>query len=87
MFCFSVAVVFQICIQNRYKLNKKYRKWLALSQTDGGSDLTIRAMLSQAKVREAVSCVCVCGWVGACVRACVRVCERERESVCVCVCV
>ncbi|PVD21456.1 hypothetical protein C0Q70_19629 [Pomacea canaliculata] len=43
------AVVFQICIQNRYKLNKKYRKWLALSQVEG-ADSSIRAMLLQAKM-------------------------------------
>lgn len=30
-----VVVVFQVCIQNRYKLNKKYRKWVSSLQGDG----------------------------------------------------
>ncbi|XP_076449737.1 inositol 1,4,5-trisphosphate-gated calcium channel ITPR1-like isoform X2 [Babylonia areolata] len=43
------AVVFQVCIQNRYKLNKKFRKWLTLSQAEG-ADSTVRAMVGQAKM-------------------------------------
>ncbi|ESO91009.1 hypothetical protein LOTGIDRAFT_163525 [Lottia gigantea] len=41
------VVVFQVCIQNRYKLNKKYRKWLALSNGDKPED---KGLLAQAKV-------------------------------------
>ncbi|XP_050396213.1 inositol 1,4,5-trisphosphate receptor type 1 [Patella vulgata] len=43
------AVVFQVCIQNRYKLNKKYRKWQALSAAEG-SESGIKVMLNQAKL-------------------------------------
>ncbi|XP_055890997.1 inositol 1,4,5-trisphosphate receptor-like isoform X3 [Biomphalaria glabrata] len=42
------AVIFQICIQNRYKLNKKYRKCLSLQQKE--STETSKAMLTQAKL-------------------------------------
>ena len=45
---FSV-VVFQVCIQNRYKLNKKYRKWMNSLQTDNAEQIT-RGLLKQAKV-------------------------------------
>ncbi|XP_046366515.2 inositol 1,4,5-trisphosphate receptor type 3-like isoform X5 [Haliotis rufescens] len=44
------AVVFQMFIQNRYKLNKKYRKWLALSQNPDVADPGIKVMLNQAKM-------------------------------------
>ncbi|KAK0061845.1 inositol 1 4 5-trisphosphate receptor type 2, partial [Biomphalaria pfeifferi] len=42
------AVIFQICIQNRYKLNKKYRKCLSLQQKE--STESAKAMLTQAKL-------------------------------------
>nr|XP_022341730.1 inositol 1,4,5-trisphosphate receptor type 2-like isoform X3 [Crassostrea virginica] len=42
------VVVFQVCIQNRYKLNKKYRKWMNSLQTDNAEQIT-RGLLKQAK--------------------------------------
>nr|XP_019924346.2 inositol 1,4,5-trisphosphate receptor type 1 isoform X2 [Crassostrea gigas] len=42
------VVVFQVCIQNRYKLNKKYRKWMNSIQTDNTEQVT-RGLLKQAK--------------------------------------
>ncbi|CAH1798283.1 unnamed protein product [Owenia fusiformis] len=45
----SQAVQFQMCIQNRYKLNKKYRKWLESSQNDP-DNLDTKAYLSQSKL-------------------------------------
>ncbi|XP_074650375.1 inositol 1,4,5-trisphosphate-gated calcium channel ITPR3-like [Tubulanus polymorphus] len=41
--------VFQVCIQNRYKLNKKYRKCLAKSENDK-NDLQTKALLPQVKM-------------------------------------
>ncbi|XP_059139568.1 inositol 1,4,5-trisphosphate receptor type 1-like isoform X3 [Physella acuta] len=43
------TVVFQVCIQNRYKLNKKYRKCVSYLQADS-SDASARSMLTQAKL-------------------------------------
>ncbi|KAK7504550.1 hypothetical protein BaRGS_00004036, partial [Batillaria attramentaria] len=43
------AVTFQICIQNRYKLNKKYRKWLSQSLTTGEA-VQEKGLLHQAKL-------------------------------------
>ncbi|XP_035825085.1 inositol 1,4,5-trisphosphate receptor type 3 isoform X3 [Aplysia californica] len=43
------AVVFQICIQNRYKLDKKYRKCLSTYQTES-SEPAVKAILAQAKM-------------------------------------
>ncbi|XP_053402419.1 inositol 1,4,5-trisphosphate receptor type 1-like isoform X7 [Mercenaria mercenaria] len=40
------VVVFQVCIQNRYKLNKKYRKWLTTLQADGGLESGAKAALT-----------------------------------------
>ncbi len=57
MLCISVAV-FQICIQNRYKLNKKYRKILEASHADP-DNLEMKAILAQAKVRTNY-CNCTC---------------------------
>ncbi|XP_055955374.1 inositol 1,4,5-trisphosphate receptor type 1 [Patella vulgata] len=42
------VVVFQVCIQNRYKLNKKYRKWLA--QASGDNKVEDKGLLAQAKL-------------------------------------
>ncbi|XP_071092410.1 inositol 1,4,5-trisphosphate-gated calcium channel ITPR3-like isoform X4 [Haliotis cracherodii] len=42
------AVVFQICIQNRYKLNKKLRKWLAQSSASPESTEE-KGLMAQAK--------------------------------------
>ncbi|KAL3860316.1 hypothetical protein ACJMK2_010455, partial [Sinanodonta woodiana] len=42
------AVLFQVCIQNRYKLNKKYRKWLNSLQTDS-VEQNFKTVLDQAK--------------------------------------
>ncbi|XP_074663089.1 inositol 1,4,5-trisphosphate-gated calcium channel ITPR3-like [Tubulanus polymorphus] len=42
------AVTFQICIQNRYKLNKKYRKYYSNYDKDN-EDLETKGMLAQAK--------------------------------------
>ncbi|KAK3085572.1 hypothetical protein FSP39_005468 [Pinctada imbricata] len=42
------VVVFQVCIQNRYKLNKKYRKWVNAMQNDNPEQIT-RSQLKQAK--------------------------------------
>ncbi|KAL8603330.1 hypothetical protein ACOMHN_054026 [Nucella lapillus] len=44
-----LAVTFQICIQNRYKLNKKYRKWLSQASTTGDS-VQEKGLLHQAKL-------------------------------------
>ncbi|KAJ8303557.1 hypothetical protein KUTeg_019953 [Tegillarca granosa] len=43
------AVVFQVCIQNRYKLNKKYRKLVNSIQSDGVEPLS-RGHLKQSKL-------------------------------------
>ena len=45
----SVAV-FQICIQNRYKLTKKYRKLKESLTSEGCEDVEARSMLAAAKV-------------------------------------
>lgn len=45
---YSQAVVFEICIQNRYKLNKKYRKLMLASQ-NAPDNLELKANLQQAK--------------------------------------
>ncbi|KAH9502990.1 hypothetical protein Btru_072536 [Bulinus truncatus] len=42
------AVIFQVCIQNRYKLNKKYRKCLSIVQKENSE--TARMLLTQAKM-------------------------------------
>ncbi|XP_052817063.1 inositol 1,4,5-trisphosphate receptor type 3-like isoform X2 [Mya arenaria] len=42
------VVVFQVCIQNRYKLNKKYRKWLQTLANDG-TEPNIKSLLAQSK--------------------------------------
>ena len=49
--CFNTisAAVFQVCIQNRYKLNKKLRKYL--SQTNSNANLLEdKSLLNQHKV-------------------------------------
>ncbi|XP_064638087.1 inositol 1,4,5-trisphosphate receptor type 2-like isoform X2 [Lineus longissimus] len=43
------AVTFQVCIQNRYKLNKKYRKIYARGQRDD-NDIRTKAQLPSAKM-------------------------------------
>ncbi|XP_076470932.1 inositol 1,4,5-trisphosphate-gated calcium channel ITPR2-like isoform X2 [Babylonia areolata] len=43
------AVTFQICIQNRYKLNKKYRKWMAQTSTTG-EHVPEKGLMHQAKL-------------------------------------
>jgi len=47
-----VAIQFQICIQNRYKLNKKYRK-LLMAYGDEVDSLESKAIKAQAKVNRA----------------------------------
>ncbi|XP_013381715.1 inositol 1,4,5-trisphosphate receptor type 3 isoform X4 [Lingula anatina] len=42
------AITFRVCIQNRYKLNKKYRKLLAASSKDP-ENLELKALVAQAK--------------------------------------
>ncbi|CAH1800294.1 unnamed protein product [Owenia fusiformis] len=42
------AIVFQVVIQNRYKLDKKYRKWKQAAEKNPGNTET-KAMLGQAK--------------------------------------
>ena len=53
MFCLA-AVQFAVCIQNRYKLNKKYRKILPANADDGTpppeSSLEAKSLMAQAKV-------------------------------------
>jgi hypothetical protein len=49
------AVTFQVCIQNRYKLNKKYRKIHARNQRDE-NDIRTKAQLPSAKVRRRKIC-------------------------------
>ncbi|KAK3086885.1 hypothetical protein FSP39_024881 [Pinctada imbricata] len=47
------AVVFQVCIQNRYKLNKKLRKWTsmqAVSAPDGKGKELDKTQMTQAKL-------------------------------------
>lgn len=45
------AVVFQVCIQNRYKLNKKYRKWLAAANAASSQEVgNEKGLLYQAKL-------------------------------------
>jgi len=44
-----VAIQFQICIQNRYKLNKKYRKLLT-AYGDEVDSLESKTIKAQAKV-------------------------------------
>jgi len=49
---FDTAVQFQVCIQNRYKLNKKHRKLVqaaAADETDASCAET-KALIAQAKV-------------------------------------
>jgi len=49
-FCvFCIAIQFQICIQNRYKLNKKYRKLLS-AYGDEVDSLESKSIKAQAKV-------------------------------------
>ena len=47
----TLGVVFEVCIQHRYKLNKKYRK---LENNIEGSpdDVETKALISQAKVSK-----------------------------------
>ncbi|CAH1798712.1 unnamed protein product [Owenia fusiformis] len=42
------AVTFQLCIQNRYKLNKKYRKWLPYNPDE--IDIEQKTSIQQAKL-------------------------------------
>jgi hypothetical protein len=49
-FSLLLAVTFQVCIQNRYKLNKKHRKWVAQA-TSSGDSAHDKVLLQQAKVR------------------------------------
>ena len=42
-------ISFQVCVANRYKLNKKYRK-LKLKSDDNPDDLTLKTQTSQAQV-------------------------------------
>ena len=49
MFLQFIAVTFQVCIQNRYKLTKKYRKLTDASLGDP-DNLEVKAALAQAKV-------------------------------------
>ena len=44
-----LVIAFEICIQNRYKLNKKYRKLLTASKRDL-ENVELKAALSKAKV-------------------------------------
>ncbi|KAL4234550.1 hypothetical protein ACF0H5_006191 [Mactra antiquata] len=42
------VVVFQVCIQNRYKLNKKYRKWLTtVGEGTNPAEANVKAILAQ----------------------------------------
>ncbi|XP_062618413.1 inositol 1,4,5-trisphosphate receptor type 1-like [Saccostrea cucullata] len=43
------VVVFQVCIQNRYKLNKKYRKWINSIQSEHPEPCS-RGLLKQTKL-------------------------------------
>ena len=45
------AVVFQVCIQNRYKLNKKYRKCKDILHNEP-DNVEAKALAAQAKVRK-----------------------------------
>lgn len=60
---FVLAVQFQIIIQNRYKLNKKYRKVQpAKSTSDDGCDIQTslehKTLAQQAKVAASRDCIC-----------------------------
>jgi len=44
------AVQFQVCIQNRYKLNKKYRKLLPTTAEEANR-MGANSFMAQAKVR------------------------------------
>ena len=50
MYC-TAAIQFTICIQNRYKLNKKHRKLIA-AYGDEVDSLESKALKSQAKVNN-----------------------------------
>ena len=52
--CCAAAIQFQICIQNRYKLNKKYRKVLT-AYGDETDSLESKAIKAQAKVNRTIS--------------------------------
>ncbi|XP_064627454.1 inositol 1,4,5-trisphosphate receptor type 1-like isoform X9 [Lineus longissimus] len=43
------AVTFQVCIQNRYKLNKKFRKYQNSVDREYDQDMETKALLAQAK--------------------------------------
>jgi len=51
---YAAAIQFQICIQNRYKLNKKYRKLLT-AYGDEVDSLESKAIKAQAKVNITIS--------------------------------
>jgi hypothetical protein len=55
-----VACVFQVGLQNRYKLNKKYRKYLAQTANSEGGFMEDDIMLKQHKVHELKTIVVVC---------------------------
>ena len=50
---FVAAISFQICVANRYKLDKKYRKLKGKSDKHP-DDIRIKSQTSQAKVRSGV---------------------------------
>jgi len=49
--CVHAAIQFQVCIQNRYKLNKKYRKLLT-AYGDEVDSLESKSIKAQAKVKH-----------------------------------
>lgn len=49
MYVFTV-IVFQICVQSRYKLNKKYRKLQSILSKSRADNVEAKTALLQAKV-------------------------------------
>ncbi|KAK3610319.1 hypothetical protein CHS0354_029789 [Potamilus streckersoni] len=49
-FWYNTPQRLKVCIQNRYKLNKKHRKWLSQVNTASGEVVEEKGLLQQARV-------------------------------------